>query len=148
MKKLLATEKSSAATILRVFLAIIVFPHGAQKLLGWFGGYGFEGTMHYFTQTVGLPWIGGFLVIVLEFFGSLALLIGMGTRILSLLFLILAISIVLSSHIQFGFFQNWLGNQKGEGYEYFLFWIAIAWALIIKGAGNYSVDSFLVKENK
>lgn len=146
MKKLLSTENSLATTILRVFLALVVFPHGAQKLLGWFGGYGFEGTMQYFTQIVGLPWIVGFLVILLEFFGPIALVVGIGTRIVSILFLALAIGIAFSAHVQFGFFQNWFGNQKGEGYEFFLFWIAIAAALFIKGAGKYSVDFSLVKE--
>lgn len=101
-----------------------------------------------FTQTVGLPWIIGFTVILLEFFGALALIVGIGTRVFSILYLALAFGITLLTRLEFGFFMNWFGNQKGEGYEYFLFWIAIALVLLITGAGKYSVDRFLVKENK
>lgn len=147
-RNLLATGNSLAPTILRLFLGIVVFPHGAQKLLGWFNGYGFAGSMQYFTQTVGLPWIIGFTVILLEFFGALALIVGIGTRVFAILYLALAIGITLLTRLEFGFFMNWFGNQKGEGYEYFLFWIAIALALLITGAGKYSIDRFLVKENK
>lgn len=147
-RNLLATGNSLAPTILRFFLGVVVFPHGAQKLLGWFNGYGFTGSMQYFTQTVGLPWIIGFTVILLEFFGALALIAGIGTRVFAILYLALAIGITLLTRLEFGFFMNWFGNQKGEGYEYFLFWIAIALALLITGAGKYSVDRFLVKENK
>jgi putative oxidoreductase len=147
-RNLLATGNSLAPTILRFFLGVVVFPHGAQKLLGWFNGYGFAGSMQYFTQTVRLPWIIGFTVILLEFFGALALIVGIGTRVFAILYLALALGITLLTRLEFGFFMNWFGNQKGEGYEYFLFWIAIALALLITGAGKYSVDRFLVKENK
>jgi len=117
-------------------------------MFGWFNGYGFEGSMQYFTKTVGLPWIIGLIVIGLEFFGALALIVGIGTRIFSVLYLVLAIGIVLFTRLEFGFFMNWFNNQKGEGYEYFLFWIAIALALVMLGPGKYSIDSLLVKKNK
>ena len=145
--KLLNTPGSWTLTILRIVLGLVVFPHGAQKLLGWFGGYGFEGTMNYFTGTVGLPWIVGFLVIILEFFGSLALIAGIGTRMIAGSFIILGVGIVLTSHIQNGFFINWFGNQAGEGYEYFLLWIGMAIALLLNGGGKYSVDKLLLKPN-
>ena len=147
-RKLLATQNSLAPTILRLLLGLVVFPHGAQKLLGWFNGYGFAGSMQYFTRTIGLPWIIGLIIILLEFFGALALIVGIGTRVFSVLYLTLALGIVLLTRLEFGFFMNWFGNQKGEGYEYFLFWIAIALALFITGGGKYSVDSILVKEKK
>ena len=143
--KLVTTSTAWSTTILRIVLGIVVFPHGAQKLLGWFGGYGFGGSMNYFTDTVGLPWIVGFIVIVLEFFGAIALILGFATRIIAALYIGIAIGIIFTSSIQHGFFMNWFGNQGGEGYEYFLLWIGMAIALVITGGGKYSIDKLLLK---
>lgn len=145
--KLFNTADSWTPIVLRLILGLVVFPHGAQKLLGWFGGYGFSGSMNYFTDTVSLPWIIGFLVIILEFFGAIALIAGIATRIISVLYIAIAIGIIFTSSIQHGFFMNWFGNQGGEGYEYFLLWIGMAVALVISGGGKYSVDKLLVKPN-
>lgn len=134
------TSESLAPLVIRIMLGIVVFPHGAQKLLGWFGGYGFSGTMGFFTDTMGLPWLIGFLVILLESIGTIALITGLATRIMAVFYLLLALGIVFTSHIQHGFFMNWFGNQQGEGYEYFILWIGMAISLIITGAGNYSID--------
>ena len=79
-RKLIATDDSMATAILRVVLGVVFFAHGAQKMLGWFGGYGFSGTMGFFTETMHLPWIVALLVIVGEFFGSLGLIAGLATR--------------------------------------------------------------------
>ncbi len=127
----------------RVFLGTVVFPHGAQKLLGWFGGYGFGGTMQFFTDTVGLPWLVGFGVIMLEFFGALALIAGLGTRLLAGAYAVLALGIVFSSHVQNGFFMNWFGNQPGEGYEYFLLWLGLAVSLALTGGGRDALDAVI-----
>jgi putative oxidoreductase len=145
--KLFNTSDSWTPIVLRIILGLVVFPHGAQKLLGWFGGYGFSGSMNYFTDTVGLPWIIGFLVIILEFFGAIALVAGIATRIISALYIVIAIGIIFTSSIQHGFFMNWFGNQGGEGYEYFLLWIGLAVALVLNGGGRYSIDKLLVKSN-
>jgi len=134
------TSETMSPLILRRVLGIVVFVHGAQKLFGWFGGYGFEGTMSYFTGDVGLPWIIGLLVILLETIGSLALVVGLGTRLVAAAFTMLAFGILMTVHLQNGFFMNWSNNQNGEGYEYFLLWLAISIALIISGAGRLSVD--------
>ena len=142
-KKIYSTENSWGPLIVRIFLAMVVFPHGAQKLFGMFGGYGFSGTMDYFTGTVGLPWIIGFLVIILESFGALCLLAGFGTRIIAALYTILAIGIIFTSHLQNGFFMNWFGNQAGEGYEFFLLWIGMSLALLVMGGGKFSFDRFV-----
>jgi putative oxidoreductase len=147
-QKLFNTEDKWSMTIVRVLLGLVVFPHGAQKLLGWFGGYGFEGTMHYFTETVGLPWLLGFIVILLEFFGSLALIAGIGTRLVALAFIALASGIALSVHVTHGFFVNWSGKQSGEGFEFFILWIALAIVLLLNGAGKYSVDKIIVKSDQ
>lgn len=130
--------------ILRLTVGAIIFPHGAQKMLGWFGGYGFTGTIKYFTDTVHLPWIIGFLVIIIEFFGSLFLLMGIASRIWAILLIFLMVGIIFSSHIDHGFFINWSGNNKGEGYEYHLLVIGLSIAILLNGSGKYSVDKFLV----
>jgi putative oxidoreductase len=96
--------------------------------------------MSYFTGDVGLPWIIGLLVILLETIGSLALVVGLGTRLVAAAFTMLAFGILMTVHLQNGFFMNWSNNQNGEGYEYFLLWLAISIALIISGAGRLSVD--------
>jgi putative oxidoreductase len=145
MKKIIfQTGNEWAPLILRVLLGLIIFAHGSQKLLGWWGGYGFTGTMNFFTQTVGLPSIIAFLVIILESIGSIALIAGFATRILAVSYTFLAIGIVFTSHIQNGFFMNWFGNQKGEGYEYFILWVAISTALLFLGSGKYSIDKNIV----
>jgi putative oxidoreductase len=144
--KLFKTEDSWTMVVLRVVLGLVIFPHGVQKLLGWFGGYGFTGTMNYFTETVGLPWIIGFLVIAIEFFGSVALVAGIGTRIIAASYIILAFGIMFTSHVQHGFFINWYGNQPGEGFEYFILWIGLSIALLLNGGGKYSADNLLLKK--
>ncbi len=131
---------------LRVTLGVILFPHGAQKLVGWFGGFGFDGTIGFFTDTIGLPWIIGFLVILIEFFGALALIMGFTTRIMALGTLAIMLGAIWTSHLEFGFFMNWSGNQPGEGYEYHLLVIAIA--LIMRGGGKWAIDSLFVNRNK
>lgn len=140
-------SESFASLAIRITLGVVVFPHGAQKLFGWFGGYGFSGTMEFFTDTMGLPWLIGFLVILLESIGAIALIAGFATRIMAVSYLLLALGIVFTSSIQHGFFMNWFGNQQGEGYEYFILWIGMAISLIVIGAGKYSVDGTFVSKN-
>lgn len=143
MKRLLfSTNQSLAPLLLRLFLAFVLFPHGAQKLLGWFGGFGFAGTMTYFTETVKLPWLIGLLVIVIEFFGPLALLVGFAVRLWSIAIAIVMTGIILT-HFTGYFFMNWFGNQKTEGMEFFLLAIGMAGALIYSGAGRLSIDAGL-----
>ncbi|MCO6460057.1 MAG: DoxX family protein [Saprospiraceae bacterium] len=77
MNRLIKTNDNSlAALIARLAIAITIFPHGAQKLFGWFGGSGFDGTMYYFTEMVGIPWILGLLVILVEVFAPIMLILG------------------------------------------------------------------------
>lgn len=128
--------------ILRLTLGLIIFPHGAQKMLGWFGGYGFSGTLGYFTGTLNLPWIIGFLVIVIEFFGSLSLLAGLGSRLWAMAMIVLMLGIIFSAHIANGFFMNWTGAQGGEGYEYHLLVIGLSLAVVLNGGGRFSLDGY------
>ncbi|MEI6948969.1 DoxX family protein [Paraflavisolibacter sp. H34] len=151
MKQILfSTSRSWSPVIIRVLLGLVLGAHGAQKLFGLFGGYGFEGTMNFFTGTVGLPPIVGLMVIVIEFFGSLSLLAGLATRLWSASMVFLFLGIVFTSHLQNGFFMNWFGNQKGEGYEFFILAIGMAASLVLSGAGAFSADRLLfsVRERK
>jgi len=141
LQALVATGDSFAPLFLRVALGIMMFPPGAQKLLGWFGGYGFTGSMGYFTGTVGTPWVVGLLVILGEFFGSLLLIAGLGTRFAaaSLVVIMLGAAWQLRGN---GFFMNWFGNQKGEGVELFILAVGLGLALVVLGGGKWSLDSF------
>ncbi|MDQ3292166.1 MAG: DoxX family protein, partial [Bacteroidota bacterium] len=138
--KIFKTDNSLAPFFLRIGLGLVVFAHGAQKLFGWFNGFGFTGSMKFFTESEGLPWILGFLIIILESIGALALVAGFATRFLAASLGLLALGIVLTTRIEFGFFMNWFGNQAGEGYEFFIFWIAMAISLLITGGGKYTAD--------
>jgi putative oxidoreductase len=135
----LATEINITSLVLRITMTVVLWPHGAQLLLGSFGGHGFQGSMGYFMST-GLPWIVAFLVIFLLFFGTIFLLFGLGTRFFATAFLILFMGMILSVHMPNGFFMNWFGNQKGEGFEYHLLLIGITIGLIINGGGKFSLD--------
>jgi len=140
MKVLFQTNEDWTGLILRLTLGLVMFPHGAQKLLGWYGGYGFPGTMGFFTETMHLPWIIGFLVIMGEFFGSLGLLAGLLTRFTAASLSVIMLGAIVTSHLPHGFFMNWFGNQQGEGYEYHLLAIGIGLALLVTGAGRWSLD--------
>jgi putative oxidoreductase len=144
-KKLLQTESDTATLILRVMLGVVFFPHGMQKLLGWFGGYGFSGTYGFFTGSMGIPALFAVLAILAEGLGSLGLLTGFLTRVAAFGISMNMIVAVLMIHHKFGFFMNWDGKQTGEGIEYHLLVIAIGIALMIRGGGKWSVDRAIAK---
>ena len=144
MKKLMGTSNDVAFTILRFVLGVVFFAHGAQKMLGWFGGFGFHATMGFFTH-MGMPAPVAFLVICTEFFGGLGLIVGLLTRVAALGIGGEMIGAIFIVHLPNGFFMNWFGNQKGEGVEYHLLVIAMAAALLLRGGGAFSVDRALSK---
>jgi putative oxidoreductase len=113
----LATDASWSPLALRAALAVVMFPHGAQKALGWWGGYGLEGTLGFFTQQVGLPYALALFVIGLELLGPVLLVLGLGTRAVAAGFVALMVGAIATTHAQHGFFMNWFGQQKGEGFE-------------------------------
>jgi putative oxidoreductase len=132
--------------IIRITLGIVIFPHGAQKLMGWFGGFGFEGTMNYFTETVGLPYVIGLLVILGESFGALALILGLFGRFMGLSLFIIMLGALYFDHAQNGFFMNWFGNRGGgEGYEFDLLTFGLSLAIVINGSGAFSADRYLFR---
>ena len=146
MKYLFQTNASFSYWIPRVILGCVMFPHGAQKLFGWFGGFGFTNTMTYFTETAGLPWIIAFLIIMGESLGSLGLIVGFFTRLSAFGLICIMVGAIITVHIPNGLFMNWFGKQAGEGFEYHLLVIGISIPLLISGGGKYSVDGLINKK--
>ncbi len=145
-KKLIATSDESAIAIVRIGLGIVFFPHGMQKLFGWFGGYGFSGTLGFFTNNLHVPVLFAVLAILAEGLGSLGLITGLLTRVAAFGITVNMAVAVAMLHYQNGFFMNWFGNQKGEGYEFHLLVFAMGIALMIAGGGRWSVDRALAKK--
>jgi putative oxidoreductase len=142
-RKLIATDDDIATTILRLVVGVVFFTHGAQKMLGWFGGYGFSGTMGFFTGVMHIPAPFAFLAIAAEFFGGLGLIFGLLTRVAAFgIFCDMVVAVAMVHH-KFGLFMNWTGAQKGEGYEYHLLVLAATVFLMIRGGGAASVDRLL-----
>lgn len=144
----LKTDSNIGPTLLRLTVGLVMFPHGAQKVLGWFGGAGFAATMTVFTDVMGIPAIFAFMAIMTEFLGSLALIAGAMTRIWALGFSILMTVAIFMNHIQYGFFMNWLGQKAGEGFEFHLLVIGMSIALMVLGGGKWSVDNQVTQKIK
>jgi len=140
---LLKTDSSTGPLIARLVLGLVMFPHGAQKALGWFGGHGFTGTMQFFTGTMHIPALFAFLAIAAEFAGALGLIVGLFSRVAAFGIASVMVVAIFSGHAANGFFMNWFGNQKGEGFEYHLLAIGLALIVIVQGAGKASLDGFL-----
>ena len=147
LRKLMTSTDDFAVFILRLSLGVVFFAHGAQKVLGWFGGYGFSGTMGFFTHQLGIPAPIAILPICAEFLGGLGLLVGLLGRVAAFGIACDMLVAVAMVHWQFGFFANWSGQQKGEGFEYHILALAISLAIIIKGSGAFSVDAALSKSH-
>lgn len=134
------TTDDFVMTLLRLALGAVFFAHGAQKVLGWFGGYGFRGTLGFFTQQMHIPAVLAVLAIAAEFLGGIGLLAGFLGRVAAFGILCNMLVAVLMVHRQFGFFANWAGTQKGEGYEYHILAMVICLAVMIRGSGALSID--------
>lgn len=143
--KLIQTGNEYSVTFCRLILGIIFFAHGAQKMLGWFGGFGFSGTVGLFTK-MGMPAALAYFVIFVEFFGSLSMIFGLLSRLGGLGITALMLGAIMTVHIHNGFYMNWYGNQKGEGFEYHLLVIALAVLIMVRGAGALSLDHFLSRK--
>ena len=141
-RKLISTTNEYSVTIMRVALGVVFFPHGSQKLLGWFGGNGFSATMGFFTHN-GIPAPLAFLAIAAEFFGAIGLITGLLGRVAAFGVGCVMVVAVLTVSMQNGFFMNWTGKQSGEGFEFHILAIALALAIMIKGSGALSVDWLL-----
>jgi putative oxidoreductase len=142
-RKLVSTSDDYVVTIARLVLGVVFFAHGAQKMLGWFGGYGFTATMNFFTRMMHIPAPLAFLAICAEFFGGLGLIVGLLGRVAAFAISMNMLVAIFTVHIHNGFFANWSGQQKGEGFEYHLLALALLLLVMIKGSGALSVDRAL-----
>jgi putative oxidoreductase len=144
-KRLLQTSDDATDLILRLALAVVFFPHGAQKALGWFGGYGFGATLGFFTGKMGVPTVLALLVIAAEFLGSLGLFVGLLARVAAFgIFCTMAVALTMV-HAKMGFFMNWSGQMAAgkEGFEFHILALALAFAVMVRGAGPLSFDRVL-----
>jgi putative oxidoreductase len=142
-RKLISTDNDPMLTLMRLVLGAVFFAHGAQKLLGWFGGFGYTATMAAFRQQMGVPAALAFIAIAAEFFGGIGLVSGFLGRVAALGISIDMLVAILKVHLHNGFFMNWYGNQKGEGFEYHLLVLAIGLMLVVRGSGAWSLDRAL-----
>lgn len=145
LRKLIRTDADRTTALLRVALALVILPHGAQKLLGWFGGFGPSATIGFFEATWGVPAVLTLLVIAAEFFGGLGLLAGLLSRVAAAGIAAVLVGAVALNHWGNGFFMNWTGAQPGEGFEYHILALALAAAVVIRGAGAWSIDRALMR---
>jgi putative oxidoreductase len=139
LKWLVTTDANAVSLLLRFTLALVIFPHGAQKVLGWFGGHGFKNTLKYFVGS-GIPAPLALLAMTAEFAGPIGLALGLLTRVAAFGIGCVMLVAIFSVHLPHGFFMNWEGKQKGEGFEYHLLALGIVIALIIMGGGLWSAD--------
>ena len=145
---LFKTYPSWAPIFARLTLGIIFFAHGSQKLLGWFGGSGWSGTIQFFEQS-GVPAFLAILLIITEFFGGIAIILGFFTRLAALGLTVAMIVAIYKVHLQNGFFLNWFNvPNMGHGIEYSLALIGLSLSLLVWGAGNLSVDQMIGGEKK
>jgi putative oxidoreductase len=143
--KLIGTSNDWTLTILRLAAGIMIFPHGLQKTFGWFGGAGFSAQMAGFEASH-IPAAFAFLAITAEFLGGLGLLLGALTRIAAFGLAADMVVAVYMVHWRNGFFMNWSGHQKGEGFEFHILVVAMAIVLMARGGGAASVDRALAKK--
>jgi putative oxidoreductase len=146
MRPIVATTNDIPLAVCRLVLGIIFFIHGSQLALGWFGGYGFSGTMHFMTVQLGIPAVFAAISILVQFLGALGLIVGLLSRIAAFGIACVMIVAIIKVHLAVGFFMNWYGAQKGEGYEYHLLVLAICLLIMVKGAGALSIDGILSKK--
>ena len=145
LHNILRTHDDVSATILRVTLGMVMLPHGAQKVLGWFGGHGFTGTMHFFTDTMGIPYVFALMAVLAESLGAIGLIAGFCTRLCAFGVGTTMAVAALMVHVHNGFFMNWFGTQAGEGFEYHILAVGMALALLVAGGGRWSIDAALAR---
>lgn len=149
IKKFFSTDTQSwALLVARLSLGVVILPHGMQKALGMYGGYGFEATLGFF-HSMGMPLLLGVLVISAEFIGAIGMILGLGTRFMAFsIFVTLGGAMIIGGHVEHGFFMNWFGNQAGEGMEYFILVLGLALAGMLGGSGKFSFDNLISKNLK
>jgi putative oxidoreductase len=147
LRKFLSTDNDPAALVMRLALGLVFFAHGGQKVLGWWGGYGASATIQGFAK-MGLPPVVTVLIMAAELGGAILLILGFLTRLAALGIGCVMAGALFMVHAKVGFFMNWAGTQKGEGFEYHILALGLAIALLIKGGGALSVDRALTREDR
>ena len=148
LQLIVKTNGGLGAFVARLALGLVMFPHGAQKMLGWFGGHGFTGTMGFFTGMMHIPPFFALLAILAEFAGSLGLIVGLFSRVAAFGIASTMLVAILTVHVANGFFMNWMGDQKGEGFEYHLLAIGLALVVMIQGSGAISLDEVIAERSR
>jgi putative oxidoreductase len=148
MLRFFDTDGSRTLFFQRLVLAVLGFAHGGQKLFGLWGGYGYAGTMGWFTETMGVPAPLALLVILVETAGMVALAAGFLTRLVSAGFALTMVGAIVLMHGQHGFYMNWGGDLGGEGYEYHLALIVLSLTLAVRGAGAWSLDGLIARRSR
>jgi len=147
LQRLVATDSLPAAAVARLTLGLVMLPHASQKLFGWFGGAGLQGTYEFFTRgPLGLPGIVAATAIAFEILGSILLIMGALTRLGALMIGTVMVGAIVAAHYANGFFMNWTGKQGGEGFEYHLLAIGLALVTMMLGGGSASVDRSLTRK--
>lgn len=147
LHRLVETTDGVAPLIARLALALVIFPHGAQKLLGWFGGAGLSATVTGFGQHYHLPSVAVILVMLAEFFGSIGLLFGLLGRAAAFAIACVMVGAIVLVHSHVGFFMNWSGSQAGEGLEFHILVLALALIVMVVGSGKMSIDRALTRRS-
>lgn len=145
VRRMLATDTSKTALIQRIALAAVVLPHGLQKVFGWFGGWGLEGTLGWFQSALGVPAPIAALVIASDFLGAIALGLGLFSRLAALGVALTMLGAIAMVHAPNGFFMNWAGTNAGEGFEFHLLALGLSLPLIVRGGGAFSLDRWLAE---
>ena len=145
LKNLYYTSDNVAGLIARIFLGIVILPHGLQKTLGMFGGSGFTNTVDFFVST-GMPSIVAVLVIAGESLGAISLIVGFLARFSAAAISLIMLGAIFMVHGQHGFFMNWFGANEGEGFEYHILAIGLGLIVMVVGAGKASIDRMLSKD--
>ena len=143
LHRLFHTPDDHTLTLLRAGLGVVFFAHGAQKMLGWFGGAGFNGTVGYFGHTLGIPEVFAVLAILAEFLGGIGLILGLFSRIAAFALAVDMFVALFLVHVNNGFFMNWAGNKHAEGFEFHILAICMLFAVMVRGAGAWSLDRLL-----
>lgn len=145
IRMIFGTQNDYTGLVMRLTLGGVMLPHGLQKVFGMFGGAGLQATMNTFTAKLGLPAPVAVLVILAESAGALGLIFGFCTRLCALGIALVMGGAIFFVHGRHGFFMNWFGAQGGEGFEYHLLAIGLAVALLLHGAGKWSLDQRIAR---
>jgi putative oxidoreductase len=140
---LFSTGPDWTLAFIRIVLGLVFFAHGAQKVLGWFGGAGLKETLKTMHEFLHLPIPLAFLAVMTEFLGGAGLIVGLLSRVAAIGICVTMLSAIAMVHGRNALFMNWLGDRKGHGFEYHLLAIALAIAIVVRGSGAASLDRLL-----